>query len=455
MPQEIGENFKTLIPSLADDASIEQAFQMYHYGTPAYNGSNLQNNSVEKHFVDLRQEINVLRSELNTSQLGNVRLVSRTLSPNLITPEDLATVPITIRGVQNQSVALQRWQRNIGGSPTEVASISPIGAAGFSGYGSFGNNSVTSTTGLSVALANVAHKGVTIRGVDGQIGNLQEWQNNNGVVLASVNGAGDLAAKNTSVTGTLLVTGTSTLNAGLNVTGETTLANVSVSGTLGVTGTTTASRIDISGSTSLVASGSGSFAGNLTVTGTTTSVQSLNISGTTTANGSIAATGNITSSGSLNGSSLSITDSAAIGGALTVNGILRAKSPGQGTAGGVRIIAASDGNSYLQFTNAADNTELANIKADASLLTISKATSVSGNVSSTGNVSATGQLSGATLSTSGNATIGGTLAVTGNTSVGPTSGQTSASGTVRNAWHSTAAPQPANGVDGDIWLQYV
>lgn len=454
MPQEIGENFKTLVPSLSDDASIEQAFQMYHYGTPAYNGSNLQNNSIEKHFIDLEQEINVLRSELNLSQLGNVKLVSQTLAPNVITPEDLATVPVTIRGVQNHAVALQRWQRNIGGTPVEVGSISALGAAGFAGYASFGNAVVTNTTGLSLTLANAAHKGVTIRGVDGQTGNLQEWQNNSGTVLASINGAGNLAVKNTQVTGTFGVTGASTLGAGLDVTGETTLDNVSISGTLGITGTTTASRIDITGSTSLVASGSGSFAGNLTVTGTTTSVQDLNVSGVVTTTGAIGATGNITSQGQLAGGSLSVTGAGSIGGNLGVAGVIRAKSPGEGTSGGVRIIADSTGNSYLQFTNAADNTELANIKADSSLITLSKATSVAGNLSSTGNVSATSQLSGATLSTSGNATIGGMLAVTSTATVGATAGSVTATATVRNVWHSNVAPTAGAGANGDIWLQY-
>ena len=454
MPQEIGENFKSLIPSLSDDASIETAFQMYHYGTPAYNGSNLQNNSIEKHFIDLEDEINILRSELNFSQLGNVKLVSQTLSPNVISSEDLATIPVTIRGVQNQAVSLQRWQRNVSGTPSDVAVISPIGGAAFANYASFGSITVPTTTGISITLANVAHKGLTIRGVDGQTANLQEWQNNNGAVLASVNGAGDLSAKNTTITGTLSATAAATLGAGLDVTGTTTLDDVSISGTLGVTGTTTASRIDITGSTSLVASGSGSFAGNLTVTGTTTSVQDLSVSGTTTATGSIAATGNISSQGQLSGGSLSLTGNASIGGTLGVTGVLRAKSPGQGTTGGVRIIADSTGNSYLQFANAADNAELANILATSTQITLSKATSVSGNLSSTGNISATSQLSGATLSTSGNATIGGTLSVTSTASVGATSGATSSVGTVRNVWHSSAAPTAGAGGNGDIWLQY-
>lgn len=416
MPQEIGENFKTLIPSLSDDASIEQAFQMYHYGTPAYNGSNLQNNSIEKHFIDLEDEISVLRSELNFSQLGNVKLVSQTLNPNIISSEDLATIPVTIRGVQNQAVALQRWQRNIGGAPSDVAVISPVGGAAFANYGSFGSTSLSTTTGIAVTLANVAHKGITVRGVDGQTANLQEWQSNNGVVLASISSAGNLAAKNTIITGTFSATAAATLGAGLDVTGNTTLDDVSVSGTL------TSARLDLTGATSLTVAGTSSFSDNVTVTGNTTSVKDLNISGVVTSTGSIGATGNVSAGGQLSGGSLSLTGNATIGGTLQVTGVLRAKSPGEGTTGAVRVIADSSDNAYLQFTNATDNTELANIRVNSTNVLVSKPISTTA-VNVTEAFSATN------------------------------------SSRVRNIWASTAAPAAGSNdvgsIDGDVWLSYV
>jgi hypothetical protein len=416
MPQEIGENFKSLIPSLSDEASIEQAFQMYHYGTPAYNGSNLQNNSIEKHFVDLEEEINVLRSELNFSQLGNVKLISQTLNPNIITSEDLATVPVTVRGVQNQAVALQRWQRNLGGTPTEVGSVSALGAAGFAGYASFGNSVVTNTTGISLTLANAAHKGIAVRGVDGQTENLQEWQSNNGTALASISAIGNFSAKNTSITGTLSVTSNATLGGELSVTGNTSLGNTAI------TGTFTAPKLDLTDSVSLTVAGTSSFSDNVTITGLTTSVRDLSISGVTTSTGSIATTGDLSAGGAISGSSLSVTNAGSVGGNFSVAGILRAKSPGQGTTGGLRVVADSDGDSYIQFTNATDTTELANIRVNSTNILISKPISTS------------------------------SISVTEAFNL-------SNSAKVRNIWSAAAAPiagsNDVGSIDGDIWLNYV
>jgi hypothetical protein len=89
MPQEIGEIYKSLIPSLSDDSSVEEAFQMYHYGTASYNGNNLQTQSIEKHLVNLNED--VVRIDSSIANLSNIYIeeTSSSLRPNIIAAGDI------------------------------------------------------------------------------------------------------------------------------------------------------------------------------------------------------------------------------------------------------------------------------------------------------------------------------------------------------------------------------
>lgn len=57
----IGDNYKTLMPDLTDDANIQDALQMYHYGQANYdpNAATVAN-SIEGHFADLQDQVDDL-----------------------------------------------------------------------------------------------------------------------------------------------------------------------------------------------------------------------------------------------------------------------------------------------------------------------------------------------------------------------------------------------------------
>jgi len=410
VPQEIGEIYKTIVPSLSDDASIEKAFEMYHYGTASYNGTNLQPRSIEKHFIDIGTDISNIRADV--ANLPNVFIeeVSQSSSPNVISSQNSTTIPLTIRGVINQTAVLQRWQRTSeGGSNFDVVRLSNGGAMGLDGYLSVGSVTLPTTTALNVAVSSAAHKAVVVRGADTQAGNLQEWQNNLGTVLASVDPAGNFAVKNTAVSGSLTVSTT------LGVTGTSSLGVVALTGAL-TSNSNISTTTDISGR-------------KITLTGTPTSIdvsgksllKSVDVDGTLNVFGAVSATGNITTTGDLSVRDLNISQNMTTTGNLTANGLILAQTPNQGTTGAIRIRAnGATNNSILQFVNAAANAELANITvASTGAVTISKNTSV--------------------LSPVGSGSRG-----------------------TRNVYISTANPPAgttadsiANGFNGDLWVRYV
>lgn len=401
MPQEIGQTYKTLIPSLSDDASIEQALQMYHYGTPIYNGNNLQPQSMERHIIDLNEDISRLDNTI--SSLANVYIeeTSSTVRPNVIVSQESVVVPLTVRGVVNQTASLQRWQKNTG-TVSDVALINNVGSAAFAGYISIGSTTVPTSTALPISL-NGDNKGITIRGVTGQTQNLQEWQNNSGTALAYVDSVGTLNAPDIVVQN-------------IDITGEATVSTLQLSDDLNAQ-EIFAVKATLSGASGLVVQNDSSLEGDVSILGST-DTKNLTVDGTLNTTGTIEATGDITALGDLNGANLNLSQSMTTTGNITANGIIKAKSPNQGSTGGVRIIGDALGSSYLQFVDAADTTEFAHIKSTSTELTLSKKTVIQG---------ALDVVSPAATGSSG----------------------------VRQMFISTADPTVANGVNGDVWVKYI
>ena len=59
--EEIGENYPTLMPALTDDANIQEAFTMYHYGLTSYTGIEvIPENSIEGHFESVNERVTTL-----------------------------------------------------------------------------------------------------------------------------------------------------------------------------------------------------------------------------------------------------------------------------------------------------------------------------------------------------------------------------------------------------------
>lgn len=202
MSQQIGLNYKTKIPTFSDDASIEEALKVYHFGVDNYTGQSIPNESIEGHFLSLNNRVAATETSISQLSLSFIEEVSSASDPNEITPETSSIIPLNIKGLANQVAPLQRWQSVSSSNPSSVitlASIFPNGAASFAGYGSIGNSTQSVTTALNVEIGNNSHKGIIVKASSSQSANLQEWQNSSASVLAKVDSTGAIFSNNIQV----------------------------------------------------------------------------------------------------------------------------------------------------------------------------------------------------------------------------------------------------------------
>lgn len=189
MSQSIGYQFKSRISTLSDDASIEEAFKVYHYGVDDYTTQPIPDDSIEGNFRSLDSRIDVLESGFAGLPSVYVEQVSASATPNIITGQTTTTVPITIRAIASQTSNLQQWQTS---ASVNIASMTTTGSFAHAGYGTIGSATHSTTTALNIVLANAAHKGIVVKSASSQTENLQEWQDSSGVAMAWIDKDGRL-----------------------------------------------------------------------------------------------------------------------------------------------------------------------------------------------------------------------------------------------------------------------
>jgi len=202
MAQNIGINAPTRIPTLGDDASIEEALRKYHYGIDNWSNDPVQNNlGMDGNFKAVKDRLTAVEAAI-TDIVGDgggfIRSESRTANPNTIVPQTSSVVPLTIRGASGQTANLQRWQNS---SSTNLVVIFSNGAAAFNSYLTVGTNTQSTTTGIDLRIGNAAHKGVTVRAASSQTANLQEWQNSSGTVISWVDKDGKIYYRDDELSG--------------------------------------------------------------------------------------------------------------------------------------------------------------------------------------------------------------------------------------------------------------
>lgn len=196
MSQLIGQNFKTRIPQFSDDASIEEALKVYHYGVDNYTVEPIPNDSIEGNFRSLDTRIDALELLVDGIEDGIVKFISQSSQPNVITGETTSTIPLAIKAVASQTVSLQQWQNS---SSSPVASIATSGYFATAGYASIGSITQVATTALNVNIINPSNKGIVIRAAASQTANIQEWQNSSGTVVSRVSANGTLYSRGTEL----------------------------------------------------------------------------------------------------------------------------------------------------------------------------------------------------------------------------------------------------------------
>lgn len=200
MSQQVGLNYKSRIPQFSDNASIEEALKVYHYGVDNYTTQPIPDDSIEGNFRSLNDR--VASNETAISALGDtfIEQVSASASPNIITSETASTVPITVRGKDLQTGNLQQWQNS---SSNNLAVVFSDGAASFNGYVNIGSNAKSSSTAANINIASPSHKGVVVKSALNQSANLQEWQDSSGSAVSWVDGEGRLYYRNDELSGGL------------------------------------------------------------------------------------------------------------------------------------------------------------------------------------------------------------------------------------------------------------
>lgn len=203
MSQIVGNTFRSRIPTFNDDASIEEALRVYHYGVDNYSTQPIPDDSIEGNF-------RTLTNNLNTLDAAAVKRISLTSAPNIITSQATNIVPITVKAIASQTSSLQIWQNS---SSQSLAEITTDGKMFLSNSLSVGSTSTASTSYLFVNQISSSIKGIVIRAASGSTSNLQEWQDNSSSSLAYIDANGNfLTATNVSV-GSLSLSTTTKISA--------------------------------------------------------------------------------------------------------------------------------------------------------------------------------------------------------------------------------------------------
>ena len=187
MSQSVGYQYKSRISTFSDDASIQEALRVYHYGVDNYTTQQIPDDSIEGNFRILHNDVTTINSTISGLTGTYVEQVSLTATPNILTSQATTTIPITIRAITSQTAPLQQWQNS---SSVNVGSIGVGGNINIAGYITVGSTTQSTTTGVSVVIGNPSHKGVVVKAQASQTANIQEWQDNSGTVLSYVSSSG-------------------------------------------------------------------------------------------------------------------------------------------------------------------------------------------------------------------------------------------------------------------------
>ena len=193
MSQIVGNTFRSRIPTFNDDASIEEALRVYHYGVDNYSTQPIPNDSIEGNF-------RTLTTNLNTTDANAVQRISRTSAPNIITSQAANIVPITVKAIALQTTSLQIWQDP---SSNSLAEITADGKMFVTNSLAIGSSAIASSSYLFVNQISSSVKGVIVKAATSSTSNLQEWQNSLSSPITIIDPSGNIASSATLSIGSL------------------------------------------------------------------------------------------------------------------------------------------------------------------------------------------------------------------------------------------------------------
>lgn len=189
MSQIVGSTFRSRIPTFNDDASIEEALRVYHYGVDNYSTQPIPDDSIEGNF-------RTLTTSLNTLDAASIKRISLTSAPNIITPQATNVVPLTIKAVAAQTTPLQIWQNS---SSSPVSQITVSGSMFLANTLAVGLSTISESSYLFVNQISNSIKGIEVKAASASTVNLQEWQNNSGTPISWVDNKGNIYINGTDI----------------------------------------------------------------------------------------------------------------------------------------------------------------------------------------------------------------------------------------------------------------
>ena len=109
-------------------------------------------------------------------------------------PNSATVVGAIIRGAASQTANLQEWQNSAGTSQVSIGPAGDVSALGsiYTSNAYFGGGASYYNATINIRAQQTSYKGIVIRGLASQTGNLQEWQDSAGTVLSYIDSAGNM-----------------------------------------------------------------------------------------------------------------------------------------------------------------------------------------------------------------------------------------------------------------------
>jgi len=122
---------------------------------------------------------------------------------NVVVAPSAATVALTAKGAASQTANLTEWQNSAGTVIAQISYAGDMTANGsiYTNNAFFGGSASYYNATINIRPQQTSYKGIVIQARASQTGNLQEWQNSSGTVLAYVDKDGNVFAP-TATTGT-------------------------------------------------------------------------------------------------------------------------------------------------------------------------------------------------------------------------------------------------------------
>lgn len=173
--------FEVRIPTLGDDASIEEALKVYHFGIDNYTNQPLQTNppvGIASHLRKITNDITAINLELDGLPALYVEQISSTASPNIITAQAVGVTPLRIDGITSQTAPLISFFNS---TSVELGKITAAGTLDI-----FANLKIGSTIATSPSIDDNTTKIATTAWVLGQVSSTNPLMNGSAEVGTSL-----------------------------------------------------------------------------------------------------------------------------------------------------------------------------------------------------------------------------------------------------------------------------